>query len=260
MKKRKLLSLVIPAYQQEKTIVKNIRVLKKYLSRLSYDYEIILVVDGFVDKTYQNAKTIKSKKLKILGYEKNQGKGHALKLGMLKARGHIIGFIDAGMDINPRGLSMLLEHFKWYDADIIVGSKRHPVSKISYPMLRRFVSYTSQLFIRVLFGLRIRDTQVGVKFFKRKVLRKVLPKLLIKKYAFDIEFLVVANHLGFKRIYEAPIEIKWSLGSITNRSLWRVLFLTFIDVLAIFYRLRILNYYGLVDSIKEKRRKRVSKR
>lgn len=241
----KLLSLVIPAYKQEKTIIKDIKNIENALSSLPYHYEIIVVVDGFLDKTYEKALKLKSSKIKILGYEKNQGKGYALKYGMFRAKGDVIGFIDSGMDINPKGLSMLLEHFRWYSADIIVGSKRHPVSKISYPILRKLISFSSQTFIRLLFGLKIRDTQAGIKIFKRKVLKKVLPKLLIKKYAFDIELLVVSNYLGFKRIFEAPIEIKWNQGQgITNRNLWKILILTLIDVLAIFYRLRIVSYYS----------------
>lgn len=252
----KLLSLVVPAYKQENTIIRDIKNIENALSSLPYQYEIIVVVDGFLDKTFQKAVMLKSSKIKILGYEKNQGKGYAVKYGMHRARGDIIGFIDSGMDINPKGLSMLIEHFKWYGADIIVGSKRHPVSKISYPFVRKLISFTSQVFIRLLFGLRIRDTQVGIKVFKRKVIKKVLPKLLIKKYAFDIELLVVSNHLGFKRIFEAPIEIKWSQGKgITNRNLWKILLLTFIDVLAIFYRLKILNYYKDKKEIKNKKKK-----
>lgn len=249
----KLLSLVIPAYKQENTIIRDIKNIENALSSLPYQYEIIVVVDGFLDKTFQKALTLKNSKIKILGYEKNQGKGYAVKYGMHRARGDIIGFIDSGMDINPKGLSMLIEHFKWYGADIIVGSKRHPVSKISYPFFRKLISFSSQMFIRLLFGLRIKDTQVGIKIFKRKVIKKVLPKLLIKKYAFDIELLVVSNHSGFKRIFEAPIEIKWSQGKgITNRNLWKILLLTFIDVLAIFYRLKILNYYKDKKEIRNK--------
>ena len=163
---------------------------------------------------------------------------------MVRAKGDIIGFIDAGMDLNPNGLSMLLEHFKWYNADIIVGSKRHPVSKVDYPLDRKIVSYLSQLFIRIFFGLKVRDTQVGMKFFRREVLLDVLPRLLVKKFAFDIETLVVAYYLGYKRIFEAPIELHFNLkGSIVSQNFLQIILRTFWDTLAIFYRLRILGYY-----------------
>ncbi len=165
---------------------------------------------------------------------------------MAKSKGDIAGFIDAGLDINPNAISMLLEHFEWYDADIIVGSKRHPVSKVKYPWQRKIVSFLSQLFIRTLFGFKVRDTQTGVKFFKKSVLDKVMPRLLVKRWAFDIEMLAVSNYLGFTRIYEAPIELKLEFGglsTLTSGAFLRVLWGTFVDTLAIFYRLRIVKFY-----------------
>lgn len=246
MKKRRkyFISLIIPAYKQEKTITKDIRRILSVMEQLRYNFEIILVVDGDVDKTYQNAKKIISRKLQVITYEKNHGKGHAIRIGMLKAKGDIISFIDSGMDLDPNGLSMLLEHFEWYNADIIVGSKRHPVSKVNYPFSRRVISYSSQLLIKLLFGMTIRDTQVGMKFFKRKVVEDVVPKLLVKQFAFDIEILAVSYHLGYKRIYEAPIEIKYNFeNSIISHRLLHVLLRTLWDTLAIFYRIKIRNYY-----------------
>jgi glycosyltransferase involved in cell wall biosynthesis len=239
----KLLSIVVPAYKQEKTIVKDIKNIEDTLKDLGYNYEIIIVIDGFIDKTYTMALTLRSKKIKILGYKVNQGKGHAIRYGMLHAKGDIIGFIDAGMDIHPAGFSMLLNHMEWYNADIIVGSKLHPVSKVAYPFYRTVLSWGYRLFTMTLFGFKVRDTQVGLKFFKRKVIQDVLPRLLVKKYAFDIELLAVAYALGYKRIYEAPIEITFKDGSITSGNLWRIIYFMLWDTMAVFYRLRIKHYY-----------------
>lgn len=244
--KQVLISLIIPAYKQEKTIVKDVEQIEDALKNLpnEYTYEIIIVVDGFLDKTYQNAKKIHSKHVRLLGYEQNQGKGHAVRYGMSRAKGDIIGFIDAGMDINPKGISMLLEHFYWYDADIVVGSKLHPVSKVNYPNSRRILSRGYRFLTRVLFGFKVRDTQVGLKLFKKDVVKKVLPKLLVKKYAFDIEFLAVAYRKGFTRIYEAPVEITFNNASnITSKSFWRIVGRMVWDTAAVFYRLKILHYY-----------------
>lgn len=260
LKKRKkrptrkhFISLIIPTYKHEKTIKKDLIRIKKAMDQLRHGYEMIIVVDGIVDKTIQRAREVKSRKIKITGYNNNHGKGYAIRYGMARAKGDIVAFLDSGMDINPNGISMLLEHFEWYDAHIIVGSKRHPVSKVSYPLVRKIISYLSQWYIRFLFGLNVRDTQVGIKFFRREVLEKVLPRLLVKRYAFDIELLVVANYLGFRRIFEAPVEIQWGEGSgITSRSLWKVLLLTFIDTLAIFYRLNLLQYYNDGNRVKWK--------
>src|SRR6185437_4638949 len=154
--RKKLLSVIVPAYKQEKTIVKDIKNIENALSDLGYRYEIIVVVDGIVDKTYKKASTVKSNKIKILSYEKNQGKGHAIRYGMLHAKGDIIGFIDAGMDIHPAGLNMLLNHMEWYNADIIVGSKLHPVSKVEYPFYRTVLSWGYRLFTMTLFGFKVR--------------------------------------------------------------------------------------------------------
>lgn len=246
-----LISLIIPAYRQEKTIQQDLLRVQNVLSKLRYKYEIIVVVDGDVDKTFINAKKTKFSHVRVFSYKQNHGKGYAIRYGMAKSHGDIIGFIDSGMDINPNGLSMMLEHFEWYDADIIVGSKRHADSKVTYPFERKIISLSSQLFIRLLFGLNIRDTQVGMKFFKRKIIQDVLPRLLVKKFAFDIEILVVAYYLGYKKIFEAPVEINFNFGgSIVSQNLYYALMKTLWDTLAIFYRLRIRHYYD--DASKRK--------
>ena len=174
------------------------------------------------------------------------GKGHAVRFGMAKAKGEIVAFMDVGLDINPNALSMLLEHFEWYNADIIVGSKRHPASKVEYPWQRRVLSFGYQVLVRVLFGLRVRDTQVGIKFFRREVLEKTLPRLLVKEFAFDVEMLSVANYLGFTRIFEAPVETKTDFkvaSTIISKGFIKTVWGVFIDTMAVFYRLRILHYY-----------------
>ncbi len=245
----KLISVIVPCFRQELTIIKDLAKIKTVLDKLRYPAELICVVDGKVDKTFELAtKFAKSNtNIKVIGYDTNKGKGYAVRFGMAESRGNIVGFVDAGMDLNPNGLSLLLEHFEWYNADIIIGSKRHPVSKVEYPWQRRILSMGYQFLVWLLFGLKIKDTQVGMKFFKREVLEKVLPRLLVKAYAFDIEILAVANNLGFKRIYEAPVEIKLNFGGnsyITSQKFIRIIFAMFLDTLAVFYRLRILNYYS----------------
>lgn len=244
----RLLSVVIPAYQQEKTILRDLKNIQKTLESLGTKYEIIVVVDGNVDKTVDKIKDlrskIKDKTIKTITYEKNQGKGHAVRVGMLKAKGDVIGFIDAGMDIHPAGFKMLLNHMEWYGADVIVGSKLHPVSKVRYPFYRKVLSRGYRLITRLLFGFSVRDTQVGLKFFKRKVVRDVLPRLLVKKYAFDIEILAVSYLLGYKKIYEAPVEISFKENNISKSSLPRVVYLMLWDTAAVFYRLKILRYYN----------------
>lgn len=252
MLRRRSLSVVIPAFKQQKTIATDIKNIAKVLESLDFDYEIIVVVDGMLDKTYEVAKKLRSRRIKVLGYQKNCGKGYAVRYGMMRAKGDIIGFIDAGMDIHPSGILMLINHLDWYNADIIIGSKLHPVSKVKYPWQRKILSQGYRTLVRLLFGLQIRDTQVGMKFFKKEVVGAVLPRITIRDYAFDIEMLAVAKRLGFKRIYEAPIELNFrGASSITSSSLWKIIALMLRDTFAVFYRLKILRYYDRKPKVKE---------
>lgn len=244
-----LISVIVPIYKKERTIAKDLKNIYYVLQKLRYSTELICVVDGSVDKSFERAKKFAKvhPHVKVVGYETNKGKGYAIRFGMSHSNGDIVGFIDSGMDLNPNGLAMLLEHFEWYEADIIVGSKRHPVSKVEYPWQRKILSFTYQILVFILFGFKVKDTQVGMKFFRKEVIEKVLPRLLVKKFAFDVEVIAVANYLGFKRIYEAPVDIKLSFGgmsSITNKTFLKIVFSMLIDTLAIFYRLKILNYYS----------------
>jgi glycosyltransferase involved in cell wall biosynthesis len=243
-KRTNLLSLIVPAYKQEKTIKEDLETIDKTLREglpTHFDYEIICVVDGKVDKTYENAKKVKSNKINFLMYKENHGKGYAVRFGMREAKGDLISFLDSGMDISPKGVMMLISHMEWYNADIIVGSKRHPVSRVNYPILRHILSIGYHIGVKVLFGLPLTDTQSGLKVFRRKVIDAILPRLIVKRYAMDIEMLAVAKYLGFNRIYEAPIEVKFDQR--TSHIKWSTIFKMFQDTLAVFYRLRILHYY-----------------
>jgi glycosyltransferase involved in cell wall biosynthesis len=181
----------------------------------------------------------------VIGYEKNQGKGFAVRKGMLEAKGDVVGFIDGGMDIDPTGIALLINHMIWYDADVIIGSKLHPVSQVDYPFFRKVLSWGYRSLIRMLFGLRIRDSQVGLKLFKKEVVKDVFPRILVKNYAFDIEVLAVAHARGFTRIYEGPVRLNFNQkSSITPENFWKIVGFMLWDTMAVFYRLKILQYYN----------------
>lgn len=241
----KFLSIIVPVYGQEKTIQKNLRAILSELDVFSIPYEIIVVIDGTPDRSKEEAKKVHSNRLMVISYPTNRGKGYAVRYGMARAKGDVIGFFDAGGEIRESGIPMLIEHMRWYDADIVIGSKRHPVSKISYPWYRTIMSIGYQILNRILFGLNVKDTQVGLKLFKRKVLEDVMPRLLVKEFAFDIEILAVAHHLGYKRIYESPIELDFShiVSTIKVQNVIQIILLMLKDTLAVFYRLRIKGYY-----------------
>jgi len=237
-----LLSVIVPAFNC-KTIFRDLSTLIQYLNELNRPFEIITVVDGRKtksDHTIELAKKLKDKNLKIYFYPENKGKGYAIRYGMARAKGGVIAFIDAGSDLHSKGIGLALEHMKWYDADIIIGSKRHHASKVFYPWRRKVLSFVVQKVTRFFFGLNVSDTQTGLKVFKREVLVKVLPRLMVKRWAFDLEMLAVANHLGFKKIYESPVEINYNFQS--NIGISAVENFA-IDYLAIIYRTYILHYY-----------------
>jgi len=240
----KSLSLIVPAYKQEKTILKDIKNLDGVLSGLGIKYEIILVVDGYLDNTLNILKRIKSKNIKILGYPVNKGKGFAIKHGVKNAGGDIIGFIDAGMDLDPSELNVMLDIMEWNDADIVIGSKLHPESKVNYPFSRQVLSWGYRTLTHILFGFSVKDTQVGIKIYKRNVAKRVFSKIIVKRFAFDIEVLAVAYKLGYTKIYEAPIKLNFNkASSIRSGNFWRVILWMLWDTAAVFYRLKIVHYY-----------------
>jgi len=233
----KKLSVVVPMYN-ESNIYYNMQEMIKSLDKSFKNYEIILVDDGSTNDCLKDAKKLKSKKLKIVGYKLNKGKGNALKYGFKFVKGDYITFIDADLDLHPDQIKGFFDYLD--DADAVIGSKRHKLSKVHYPWYRKVLSWFYQKLIFLLFGLNLRDTQSGIKLFKKKLLDVVLPKVLVKKYAFDLELLVNAKKAGFK-INEAPIKLNYKFSG-TGINLKQIYYML-LDTLAIFYRLRILKHY-----------------
>jgi glycosyltransferase involved in cell wall biosynthesis len=231
-------SVIMPMYN-EANIFENINNVVATLDKINKDFEIILVNDGSKNNCFKEAKKIKDRRVRVVGYDKNMGKGYAIKYGFSYAKGDYITFLDCGEDIEASQIKEFLRIIKFEKADIVVGSKRHPDSKVDYPFSRRFMSGIYQIINKVLFNLDVRDTQVGLKLFKRKVLEEIMPKIAIKKFAFDLELLVIANKKGFK-IIEAPIILKYKFRSSINS---KAVFWMLWDTAAIFYRDKILNYY-----------------
>lgn len=238
----KSISLIMPAYKQEKTIAKDIKSIDNILKKIAPSYEIIVVSDG-CDSTHKAASKIENPNLKVFAYTKNAGKGYAVKFGVSKAKKEIIGFIDSGMDIDPNEISLMIDIMEWNNADIIIGSKLHAESKVNYPLSRRILSWGYRAYTGLLFGLSVKDTQVGLKFFKRNVAKKIFPKILVKRFAFDIEVLAIAYNFGYKKILEAPIKLNFKANTITSLNFWRIIFWMLWDTTAVFYRLKILHYY-----------------
>ena len=242
--KRRFLTIIVPAYKEEKVIVMAIRRMMAVLDTIRYDYEILVVVDGILDASLEKLKKARLPNVRVFAYKKNQGKWYAIRLGMKYARGEYVMFVDGGMEIDPNGISMLLEHMEWYEADIIVGSKRHPASQVHYTLLRKILSYGYYYLVRILLGVSVTDTQAGIKILRHDVVEKILPRFLEKRFSGDLEMLVIARLLGYRRIYEAPIKLNFQLAGLSSAASIRSIWHMFIDTLAIFYRAHVVSYYS----------------
>jgi glycosyltransferase involved in cell wall biosynthesis/O-antigen/teichoic acid export membrane protein len=203
-------------------------------------FEVVPVSDGSTDGSEQALGDLPSSLIRPIVFADNRGKGEALRIGLAHGRGRYLGFIDGDGDIPAGVLTGFVELARNQQPDMVVGSKRHPGSRIAYPAARRLYSFAYQLLTRTLFGLRVRDTQTGVKLVRRDVLAEVLPRMVEKRFAFDLELLAVAHRLGYRQTAELPVEIGERFTStISLRIVWRMLQ----DTLATFYRLQVLRFY-----------------
>jgi glycosyltransferase involved in cell wall biosynthesis len=245
-------SLILPAYKAEGYIAESVDEVLLTLEALHQPFEILVVCDGNVDDTAARAATVKDDRVRILCYEENRGKGYAIVFGIAHAHGRLIGWLDADLDLHPRFVLDAVRRFDEREIDAVIGSKRHPTSEVSYPAVRRLFSWGFQLLVRILFRIKVRDTQVGAKLFRREFLTTVAPLLLIKRYAFDLEVLAVGAGFGFDRIEEAPIalEYRFSGTSINMGAVRRM----FVDTLAIAYRIHLRHWYARQFASYQRRR------
>jgi glycosyltransferase involved in cell wall biosynthesis len=233
------LSLVIPFYNPGSQLARHVRDVVSVLRAARVTFEVIAVSDGSTDGSPATIAGIGQ--VRLVRLAQNEGKGAALRVGLAQGRGRYLGFIDSDGDIPASQLSHFLAATRSGDPDVVLGTKRHPDSEVVYPPLRRLYSFGYQQLNRVLFQLPTRDTQTGIKLIRRETLAAVLPKMLEKRFAFDLELLVVARRMGYRNFVELPVRINERFSStIRVKTVWRML----VDTFAIFYRLRILSYYG----------------
>ena len=233
------LSVVLPCHNAAGGLRAVVEGLLQQLDEVG-SYELIIVSDGSTDETVSTAHSFGSDRVRVIEYPLREGKGHALRVGLREARGEYVAFCDADGDIAVEALPSFLTLMRLYDPDVVLGSKRHPLSDVYYPPLRRLLSWTYHKLTRLLFRVNVHDTQTGLKLIRRDVLAAVLPRMLEKRYAFDLEFLVVARSLGFARVFEAPVRIDYRFASHVDP---RATLGIGLDTLAIFYRHYILDTY-----------------
>lgn len=240
------ISVIIPAFNEADVIAESLNETIRVFDEFGCQYELIVIDDGSDDQTYSNALKVAGQHANVFvkQIKHNRGKGRALKVGFRLASGDYVVFLDADMELHPAQVQTLFDIMRLDDADVVIGSKRHPNSRLNYPADRKLISSVYFFLIKLFFGLPIKDTQTGLKLFKSEVLKKVFPRILVKAYGYDLEILVNVHRLGY-RIAEAPIvlESKQRYGRIGPKAIWT----TWRDTMAIWYRTYILKYYDRFD-------------
>ena len=219
-------SVVVPAYNEEETIKEALTRLYDVTRKLEETFEFILVCDGDVGRTANAAKELLLPDLKIIEYEKNMGKGFALRTGAKLATGRNLVFMDADLDLEASRLPQLIEIFESKNFDLLVGSKLHPDSKVNYPKSRRFMSSIYRTVIKQLFGLTVSDTQTGLKICRKNKFETVQDLLFTNGFAFDLELICRFDKLQYS-VGEGPVTLNYQFKSTLNiKSVLRMIYAT----------------------------------
>ena len=198
------ISVIIPAYNEEKLIRNSISKIISIFENKKFDYEIIVVDDCSKDKTRDIVKSFHSRNVVLIKNKKNLGKGYSIKKGVLSAKKNLILFSDADLSTPIRELNHLLKYIGSYD--IVIGSRRMDGSLITIkqPFYRRIPGRIFPILVNLIVLKDIRDTQCGFKLFKRDVAKDLFKKQTIKGFCFDVEILKLAIDSGY-RIKEVPV-------------------------------------------------------
>src|SRR5919198_5507148 len=231
------ISVVIPVHNKEREISTLLTKIKEILDSTLHSYEIVIVNDGSYDNTLQilEKEELLDPCIKVISYMPNRGKGHAVRTGVMRASGSIVIFVDGDFDISHNKIKEYIDELK--NCDLVIASKRHPQSKVYAPLSRKFLSRMFNLLVRLAIGIKIKDTQSGLKAGTGPALRTIFSVMLVKRYAFDVELLTIATAMNLN-IKELPIEIKLDHNFKIQDIAKMVL-----DVTAISYRHRIRRWY-----------------
>jgi dolichyl-phosphate beta-glucosyltransferase len=196
------LSVVIPAYNEEKRIAATLQSIDQYLEKQNFDYEIIVVVNNTKDRTFEvvtGLQTTTVQKLIAMNL-KEAGKGNAVKRGILeKATGDIVMFMDADNATPVSEISKFLPHFE-QGYDVVIGSRElNPeLVKVEQTFKRKVLGYLSHLLVRIVLLPGIYDSQTGFKAFTGKAAQEIFSRVTILGWAFDMEVLGIARARGLK--------------------------------------------------------------
>jgi dolichyl-phosphate beta-glucosyltransferase len=221
------LSVIIPAYNEEIRLSATLRKIDAYLQKQNYLYELLAIDDGSTDKTRKVAKNLTSriKNLKVIECQENKGKGYAVRLGMLRARGEYCLFVDADNSTSIEQIEKFWPELEG-GADIVIASRDLKGSILNPPQSwwrRMVLGEVYKRARKVLLNLgNIEDTQCGFKCFKKEAAKKVFSCCQINGFAFDVEVLLLARKMGFS-IKEVPVYWRNSSSSkVTAKSIIRI--------------------------------------
>lgn len=206
------LSIVVPAYNEEARLAGTIKSLQAFLKSLGINYEVIIVVEQSSDQTAKIAlaQTKNNPLFRVIANSSHRGKGHAVRTGMLEARGKIIFFMDADLSTDLSCVTSFIEYFnKHPEADILIGSREHRLSvlNVSQNPMRRSMGRTFNLFVRLLVLKGVRDTQCGFKAFRKPVARRLFKLQKSEGFSFDVEILALAKLFHYKT---EVLPVRWS--------------------------------------------------
>ena len=232
-------SFVLPAYNEGNCIENALEKLDATVNHYGLRYEVVVVDDGSLDDTRVKALryALRNGHVKVVGYDRNVGKGFAVKTGFEAAVGDAVVFADSDLDIDFGQIEKYLNALKC--GDIVIGCKWHKDSVVLVPPVRRFLGPCFNLLAKLLTGIRLSDTQTGIKAVRREEFEKVFTSMSVKRYAFDVELLAVAKVFGL-RVIELPVRVTINNG-FKLKDIWHML----LDLLCIAYRLRIKRWYQL---------------
>ncbi len=234
------LSFVIPIYNESNRIEESFRRVKNVLNSLNTKYEIILVDDGSTDNTKNIISKLESinQPVKTIIFDRNRGKGRAIKEGFRISDGDILIFSDADLSADISVLPDMIDRIK-NGADICISSRFLKDSKVERSLLREIYSRFYLFLVRFLFSTRISDFQCGFKAFDRGVL-PIMLNVRSDGWFWDTELLLTAEDNGFI-IDEIPIE--WRESSSSPFALFRCSMNMLFNL--ILFRVRRLNRRGV---------------
>ncbi len=208
MEQQPFLSVIIPAYKEGERIGHNLLEIEKFLSEKDYDYEIIVVVDGSPDNTAEVARNYSDqvKNLRVIDNKENHGKGYVVRQGLLEAKGKYRAFLDADGSTSITHLDKFLPEFE-NGYDVVIGSRKIEGAyiQVHQPKYREVMGEGGNWLIRIVLGLwRYPDTQCGFKMLSGKAAQEVASRMVVDRFGFDFELVVLAEKLGFK-VKQMPV-------------------------------------------------------